>query len=90
MASKILAEFPRLLHPEEVARRLGLEEGTLAQRRYDRTFGLKFVKVGRLIRYTERDVADWIKARSVTPGRSKPPVRASHKNALARRSVKTA
>jgi predicted DNA-binding transcriptional regulator AlpA len=85
-----LKQFPRLLLPKEAAQALCVTEHTLAGWRSSGDFGPKYVKVGRLIRYTAGDIADFIKSRSVAP-RSKPPIRAARKNeGLGRQTAKTA
>ena len=58
------------MHPHElrspgfVARQLGTSIRTLERKRADGT-GPKFVKVGRLVRYTDHDLEAWIAAQTV-------------------------
>lgn len=53
-----------LLPSEVVARRLGTSERTLERLRATGT-GPKFVRVGRLVRYTDHDLEAWITAQTV-------------------------
>lgn len=50
-----------LLHkPEEVMKYLGLDStGALAQMRYRGT-GPRFIKVGKLVRYRDSDIKEWL------------------------------
>jgi excisionase family DNA binding protein len=57
----------RLLWPDEVAELLGVPVGTLANWRYQGR-GPAFAKVGRHVRYRQRDVDAWID-RHVVGGR---------------------
>lgn len=50
----------RLLSPEEVADRLDVSPQTLANWRRDPEHELAFVKVGRLVRYLESDLEDFL------------------------------
>jgi excisionase family DNA binding protein len=50
----------RLLCPEEVADRLDVSPQTLANWRRDPDYELPFVKVGRLVRYRESDLEDFL------------------------------
>ena len=53
------------LHPSPiVAKRLGTSERTLERLRAT-GIGPKFVRVGRLVRYRESDLEEWIAARTV-------------------------
>jgi|HubBroStandDraft_6_1064221.scaffolds.fasta_scaffold1274986_2 predicted DNA-binding transcriptional regulator AlpA len=54
-----------LRSPDFVARRLGISIRTLERKRADGT-GPRFVKAGRLVRYTDPDVDEWIAAQTVT------------------------
>lgn len=56
--------LPKLLTPETVADLLCVEQHTLAVWRSEGRYNLPFVKTGRLVRYLESDVADFIKART--------------------------
>lgn len=50
----------RLLTPAQTAEILGVEEQTLAVWRVKHRYGLRYVKVGRLVRYRAEDVTAWI------------------------------
>jgi excisionase family DNA binding protein len=54
----------KLLTPEEAEECLGISKATLANWRSQRS-GPKFVKVGRLVRYTVADLEEWVKGRTV-------------------------
>ena len=56
--------LPKLLTPEETSDVLGINTSTLAVWRCTGRYELPFVKTGRLIRYREIDVADFIKKRT--------------------------
>lgn len=53
-----------LLHPEKVASLLGVTEGTLAVWRTTRRYPLRWIKVGRVIRYRLEDVERFIALRT--------------------------
>jgi hypothetical protein len=53
----------RLLSIQDVADRLGLSAQTLRDRSYRMRIGLRGIKVGRKIRFTELDLAKFIEAR---------------------------
>ena len=55
--------LPVLLTPEETAGILGVTTSTLATWRCVKRYGLPFVKSGRLIRYRESDIAEFIERR---------------------------
>ena len=57
-------EYP-LLSTKELAKRLNLSHRTLENMRMSGK-GPAFVRVGRLIRYTEKAVIDWIRSRSAS------------------------
>ena len=54
-----------LLTPAQTAQRLGVQMRTLEAWRL-RGGGPKYIKVGRLVRYRERDVAEWLASRERT------------------------
>ena len=56
-----------LIRTEDVARLLGLTEGTMANQR-SRGEGPPFIRIGRAVRYSRRAVTAWIEANTVTPG----------------------
>jgi len=53
--------LPRLLTPQETSEALGITPAILAVWRTTKRYGLSYVKCGRLIRYIESDIADFIK-----------------------------
>lgn len=53
----------RLLTPDEVAEMLGVQAKTLSVWRYTKRYDLPYVKSGRLVRYREEDVTDFIMSR---------------------------
>jgi predicted site-specific integrase-resolvase len=55
--------IPRLLTPAEAASSIGVKTSTLSLWRSTGRYGLKYVKVGRLIMYLEEDVEAFIKSR---------------------------
>jgi excisionase family DNA binding protein len=54
-----------LLTPEQAAEHLGLKVQTLAVWRSTRRYALRYVKVGRLVRYRQADLDHWLAARTV-------------------------
>ena len=63
--SNEVENVPRpLLRPEVVARLLDVTEGTLAVWRTTRRYPLRWVKVGRVIRYRMEDVQSFIALRT--------------------------
>ena len=52
-----------LLTPDEVAERLGVQVKTLSVWRYTQRYDLPYVKTGRLVRYKEEDVENFIESR---------------------------
>ena len=54
-----------LLNREEAAAYLGLKPGTLACWASTRRYNLRFVKVGRNVRYRKRDLDAFLDARTV-------------------------
>jgi excisionase family DNA binding protein len=54
--------LPLLLTPAETAKLLRISVGTLAVWRCTHRVDLKFIKVGRAVRYRESDVKDFIAA----------------------------
>jgi excisionase family DNA binding protein len=56
---------------QQAADYLGLRPNTLAHWRACGTWGLKFVRVGRQIRYRESDLAEWLASRAQEPAKSK-------------------
>jgi excisionase family DNA binding protein len=62
------ASTDRLLRPDEVADRLGVPPGTLANWRYQ-GHGPTYLKVGRHVRYRAIDVDTWLDRQAVTSHR---------------------
>lgn len=62
---------PQLISTREAAAKLGVSPATLVDWRFRRR-GPKYTKVGRLIRYCEQDLVDFLQAGLVDPkaGRS--------------------
>lgn len=58
----MLSKPTTLLTPAEAADILRVDEGTLAVWRSAKRHGIPFVKVGRCVRYREKDLADWIES----------------------------
>jgi predicted site-specific integrase-resolvase len=55
-----------LLKPEETAARLGVSVGTLAVWRCERRYPLRYVRVGRRIRYEVQAIEEFVQRRSVS------------------------
>jgi excisionase family DNA binding protein len=53
-----------LLSTEEAARQLGVTPGTLTVWRATRRYPLRFIKVGRKVRYRASDLEDFLEART--------------------------
>ena len=64
---------PVLLTPRQVAERLGVAVQTLAKWRCLRATGIPFRRVGRSVRYLERDVSAYINALPVRRNTSDTP-----------------
>ena len=60
-------QIPKLLSEVETAAALGVSPATLATWRCTKRYPLKFVKCGRLVRYTEPDVLAFIESRTSQP-----------------------
>ena len=58
--SAIFQSIPQLLTPEQTAAALGVKSQTLALWRCNKRYDLAWVKVGRLVRYREDDVASFL------------------------------
>lgn len=59
--------LPKLLTPATAAAAIGVCTATLSIWRCTKRYDLPYVRCGRLIRYKEKDVADFIERRRVTP-----------------------
>ncbi len=53
-----------LLSPQEVAKHLGTNVGTLSVWRSTKRYELKYVKVGRLVKYRPADVQEFLRNRT--------------------------
>lgn len=60
-----------LLKAEDTAARLGVTVGTLAVWRRSQRYALRYVKVGRKVRYRSEDIEEFIRARTM-PGDGEP------------------
>lgn len=58
---------PPLLTPQQTANQLGVTPHTLAVWRCEKRSTLPFIKVGRLVRYRQQDIDDYIN-RQLQPG----------------------
>tara|TARA_R110002167_G_scaffold162664_1_gene359194 strand:+ start:260 stop:457 length:198 start_codon:yes stop_codon:yes gene_type:complete len=58
----------KLLTPKEASDLLGLSEQTLAIWRCNKRYGLKYVKVGRYVRYRYGDVLGFVQDRTIDNG----------------------
>jgi len=54
-----------LMTPKETASMLAIKEATLAIWRSNGRYDLKYVKIGRYIRYRLRDIENWINSREI-------------------------
>jgi len=52
--------LPKLLTPTEAAARLRVSVGTLAQWRHHKRYSLRYLKIGRAVRYLESEVKAFI------------------------------
>ena len=77
----MVREIPKLLNEDDAAALLGVEATTLAVWRCTKRYGLAYVRVGRLIRYKESDLLDFLESRRVMPGQVRATVgRRSHRS----------
>ena len=53
----------KLITPEQVSEQLGVTVGTLQQWRCSGLYNLPYVKAGRLVRYRQSDIDDFINRR---------------------------
>jgi predicted DNA-binding transcriptional regulator AlpA len=58
-------DINQLLKPEAVSKLLGVSQQTLAIWRCNKRYALKYVKVGRYVRYRYQDVMDFISDRTI-------------------------
>jgi hypothetical protein len=59
-------DWGKILTQEQVALILGVTTNTLEAWRYKRRYGLKYLKVGSLVRYREQDVRAFLESRLVS------------------------
>jgi predicted site-specific integrase-resolvase len=57
----------KLLDPKDAAEFLGVKEQTLAVWRSARRYDLPYIKCGRLIKYREQALLDFLESRTVRP-----------------------
>lgn len=62
--SVTLSDPDKLLSSEETAEFLGTTVGTLATWRSTKRYDLRWVKIGRKVRYRMSDVIQWIESRT--------------------------
>ena len=58
-------EIPKLLNTKQAAEYLGINRDTLAVWRCNKTYTLRYVKVGHLVKYRINDLDDFINQRIV-------------------------
>ena len=63
----------KLLDEKQAAEILNIAPQTLALWRMDGRYGLRYVKVGRAVRYRLTDLLEWIDTRTVGAGRETQP-----------------
>ena len=61
-----MAGFDELLTTEEAARLMGIKKSTLDRWRQTGMSGLRYRKIGRLVRYTKRDLIDFLNENAYT------------------------
>lgn len=61
--SKIVANGAKLLDDKQAAEFLSVSAGTLSVWRSTGRYALKFIKVGRAVRYRQSDLEDWLTTR---------------------------
>jgi hypothetical protein len=64
--------IPKLLTPSQAAEAIGVQPQTLAVWRASKRYPLPYVKSGRLVRYRESDLLEFIRQRTVHPGNTFP------------------
>jgi excisionase family DNA binding protein len=60
-----LVKKPKLLSNDEAAEFLGVSPGTLPIWRHHARYPLPYIKIGRLVRYSEEDLLAWMESRKV-------------------------
>ena len=66
--AEVRGRSSRLLTTDEVALLVGAKPQTLSIWRCTRARNIPFVRVGRLVRYREQDVLDWLEKNTVRGG----------------------
>lgn len=61
--SKLVANGTQLLDDKQAAAFLSVSAGTLSVWRSTGRYALKFIKVGRAVRYRQSDLEEWLAAR---------------------------
>lgn len=61
--SKLIANGAKLLDDKQAAEYLSVSPGTLSVWRSTGRYALKFIKVGRAVRYRITDLDEWLEAR---------------------------
>jgi excisionase family DNA binding protein len=61
-----ILQLPELLTPQEAAKAIGVSPATLATWRSTGRYRLNYIKSGRLVRYREDDVREFIQRRTVS------------------------
>jgi excisionase family DNA binding protein len=61
--SKLVANGAQLLDDKQAAAFLSVSAGTLSVWRSTGRYALKFIKVGRAVRYRQSDLEEWLAAR---------------------------
>ena len=56
-----------LLNPKETSEFIGITVATLAVWRTTKRYNIPYIKVGRLIKYRERDLIQWLEQRTKNP-----------------------
>ncbi|MCU1242400.1 MAG: Helix-turn-helix domain [Candidatus Acidoferrum typicum] len=84
-----LGLIPRLLKPEEAAQALRISEDTLSAWRYLPSCPLRFIRLGRSVRYREDDIIKFLEASAAAPRCIKPPSRTKNDTPIAK-AAKTA
>lgn len=66
VSSSIISSLNKLLTPKEAAEILGVSTGTLDVWRCTGRYNLRYVRVGKLIRYNLSDLQEFISSRTLT------------------------
>jgi hypothetical protein len=66
-------QFEELLTEQDVSKQFKIPAVTLQQARHYERWGLKFIKIGKLVRYRRKDVLDFLAAQTRTGTHPAPP-----------------